>query len=160
MTLSGEAALHENRESWLPMLQLATQEVFEIMLGCKLEPVPDGEESPTEITSMVGLAGHLCGVFTLRCNAETARLMASRMLGVESEQADQQLWDAVGEICNMVAGNFKNKITGLSDRCLLSVPTVITGDNYSFRSLADSGVVEFMMSFEKHLIAISLEVQS
>ncbi len=161
MNLASESStLRENRESWLPLLQLAAQEVFEIMLGCKLEAVPEQEFERAEITSMVGLAGQVCGVFTLRCSLETARLMASRMLGIEADQADPQMWDAVGEICNMVAGNFKNKLTGLSDRCMLSVPTVITGGDYNLRSLADSGTVEFVMGFEKHLITISLEVHA
>jgi chemotaxis protein CheX len=161
MNVSSDHSIsHENRESWLPLLQLAAQEVFEIMLGSKLELAPDHEATPSDITSMVGLAGQLCGVFTLRCNVESAKLMACRMLGIEPDQADQQMWDAVGEICNMVAGNFKNKLTGLSDRCMLSVPTVITGGDYSFHSLADSGVVEFVMMFEKHPIAISLEVHT
>ena len=31
----------------------------------------------------------------------------------------------------MVAGNFKAKITSLADACMLSVPTVITGADYS-----------------------------
>jgi chemotaxis protein CheX len=70
------------------------------------------------------------------------------------------LWDAIGEICNMIAGNFKNKLTGLSDRCLLSVPTVITGGDYSFHSLADSGALEVTMLFENQPIQVSLEVHS
>jgi len=49
---------------------------------------------------MVGLAGQLCGVLTLCCSFPTAAMMASKMLGVEPDQADQQMWDAIGEICN------------------------------------------------------------
>jgi chemotaxis protein CheX len=146
------------RETWLPLLQLAAEEVFEIMLGVKLEPLTEPRQlASTEITSMVGLAGQLCGMLTLRCTFQTAALMASKMLGVEPSQADQQLWDATGEICNMLAGNFKNKLTGLRDNCLLSVPTVITGGDYTFHSLADAGTLEIMMTFEGHPIVIALE---
>jgi len=31
-------------------------------------------------------------------------------------------------------GNFKNKIDGLSDGCMLSLPTVITGSDYTLHS--------------------------
>ena len=48
------------------MLDLATREVFEIMLGSKLEPGDPSQSSPTECTAMVGLAGELCGLLTLR----------------------------------------------------------------------------------------------
>jgi chemotaxis protein CheX len=152
---------NQNRETWLTMLQLATEEVFEIMLSSKLDPA--GEPRPnvsSEITAMVGLAGQLCGILTLRCSGQTASVMASKMLGVESSEVNQQLWDAIGEICNMVAGNFKNKLTGLSDRCMLSVPTIITGGDYSFHSLADSGALEAVMLFEGQPVLVSLEVHT
>jgi hypothetical protein len=60
----------------------------------------------------------------------------------------------------MIAGNFKNKLSGLSDRCMLSVPTVITGADYCFHSLADSGSLEVVMNFEGAPIRVSLEIQS
>ena len=47
------------------------------------------------------------------------------------------MWDALGEICNMVAGNFKNKVSGLGNGCMLSVPTVITGRDYHCHSLGE-----------------------
>jgi len=53
--------------------------------------------------------------------------MATKIIGAEAPGSKGQLEDAVGEVCNMVAGNFKNKISGISDGCKLSVPTVITG---------------------------------
>ena len=58
--------------------------------------------------------------------------MASKMLEVEEDKTGSELADAMGEICNMVAGNFKNKIAGLSAGCMLSVPTVITGSELRF----------------------------
>jgi chemotaxis protein CheX len=109
---------------------------------------------------MVGLAGQLCGVRTLRCSFATASLMASKMRGVDLPQAGQELWDGTGEICNLVARNFKNQLTGLSDKCMLSVPTVISGGDYMFHSLADAGTIEIMMTFEGQPLVIALEVHS
>jgi CheY-specific phosphatase CheX len=45
-------------------------------------------------------------------------------------QADLDL----GELCNMLAGTFKAKFSSLADRCILSVSTVITGENCAFQS--------------------------
>jgi len=70
------------------------------------------------------------------------------------------MWDAAGEVCNMVAGNFKNKIAGLGDGCMLSVPTVITGTDYNMHSLADSGKLRANMVFEGSPLLISLEIHS
>jgi len=147
-------------ECWIPTLQLSTQEVFQLMLGYSLElsaepPLEDG----LDMTSMVGLAGRLCGVLTLRCSAKSAARMASRMLGIDPEKAGPEMWDAVGEICNMVAGNFKNKISGLGDGCMLSVPTVITGADYNIRSMAND-VLQTTFLFEGEPIILSIEVHN
>lgn len=147
-------------ENWLPLLELAVREVFEIMLGCKLEPMVSLNDMTLEFTAMVGLAGQLCGVVTMRSTAKSAVLMASKMLGIDPKEADQQTWDAMGEVTNMVAGNFKNKLTGLGDKCMLSVPTVITGADYSFHSLADAGPLEVMFMFEGSPLLVSLEIHS
>lgn len=147
-------------ESWRPMLELAAREVFEIMLGCKLEGPTDEPSLSCEFTAMVGLAGQLCGLLTLRCGTKSAALMASKMLGTEIKEEDQQMWDAIGEIANMVAGNFKNKLTGMGDGCMLSVPTVITGSDYSCRSMADTAPLEVAFLFEGAPVIIALELHS
>jgi len=149
-----------NRDCWLPTLQLAMQEVFELMLGCPLEvPAELPAEEGLDITSMVGLAGQLCGILSVRCSSKAAARMASRMLGIDAEKAGPEMWDAVGEICNMVAGNFKNKITGLGDGCMLSVPTVITGSEYNLHSMVNEEMHTVLL-FEGEPVVLSLEVHS
>ncbi len=68
--------------------------------------------------------------------------------------------DAIGEIANMIAGNFKNKLSGMGDGCMLSVPTVITGSDYCCRSLSDTGPLEVTFGFEGAPIRVELEVHS
>lgn len=149
----------QNHKAWIPVLEVATQEVFERMLGGQLTPPPESiAEDTLDVTSMVGLAGQICGVVTLRCTADTALLMASKMLGVDAAAAGPEMWDAVGEVCNMVAGNFKNKIAGMSESCMLSVPTVITGPNYNLHAPTDSGKIETHFLFEGQPIVVSMEV--
>ena len=161
MTFSAHAAAAaDTQQKWIPLLEMATREVFELMLSCQLTPVPSMDESSMNVTSMVGLAGQLCGVITVRCHEKTAVLMASKMLGLPVEKVGQDFADALGEVCNMVAGNFKNKIAGLSDGCMLSPPSVITGSDYSLHSLADSPGLEVRMLFENLPIVITLQVHS
>jgi chemotaxis protein CheX len=151
-------SLRSGRECWLPTLQLAIQEVFDLMLGCPLEVAPEiSSNEGLEITAMVGLAGRVRGVLSLRCSAKSAARMASRMLGIEGDETSAETWDAVGEVCNMVAGNFKNKISGLGDGCMLSVPTVIEGGGYSLHALAGDEFRTAML-FEGFPILLSLEV--
>jgi len=159
MTSLGHAsAAADTHQKWIPLLEMATREVFELMLSCQLTPAPIMDESSMNVTSMVGLAGQLCGVITVRCHDKTAALMSSKMLGLPVEKSGQDFSDALGEVCNMVAGNFKNKIPGLSDGCMLSPPTVITGSNYSLHSLADSPGLQVRMLFENLPIIIALQI--
>jgi len=144
--------------NWAPLLEQAAREVFELMLGCKLTVSTNSTQGGSEITSMVGLAGQLCGLLTIRCSRKAAALMASKMLGMEMGEADGEVFDAYGEVGNMVAGNFKNKIPGLGDGCMLSVPTVVTGSDYSLHSNAAVPAIELRLLFESLPLVIALQI--
>ena len=150
----------DRHAEWFPLLEVASREVFELMLGCKLTVPEATADAAYSLTAMVGLAGKLSGVLSVRCDEKSAALMTSKMLGVDLDKIGAEMSDALGEVCNMVAGNFKNKIAGMGDGCLLSVPTVITGSDYSMHSLTDSPALELRLLFESMPIVISLQIQS
>ncbi|HVI10893.1 MAG TPA: chemotaxis protein CheX [Candidatus Binatia bacterium] len=149
-----------NKETWIPLLELAAKEVFSLMLGTEISLAAPDTTAPPAVTAMVGLAGQLCGVLSIRCDQQSAVLMASKMLGLEPDKVGDEMSDAMGEISNMVAGNFKNKISGLGDGCMLSPPTVVTGNDYSLYALADSPAYEVSMLFEGAPFVISLQIHS
>jgi chemotaxis protein CheX len=151
---------HGSHETWIPLLEMATREVFELMLGCQLTVPATAAEPIEQVTAMVGLAGALCGVLSVRCDDKAAALMTSKMLGVPLDKVGPEVSDALGEVCNMVAGNFKNKIAGLAEGCLLSPPTVVTGSDYSLHSLAESPGLEISLLFEGMPMVISLQIHS
>ena len=158
MTTDTSFATRSREEDWLPVLELAVEEVFEIMVGCRVKPVPPAEHRPKgEFTAMVGLAGSLCGIVTVCCDALTAHKIAKSMLG-ETADTDEQVADALGEICNMITGNFKNKLAGTDNSCMLSVPSVISGGEYNFYSLADGTFMETVMLFEGAPVAVRLQL--
>ncbi|MGD0791582.1 MAG: chemotaxis protein CheX [Terriglobales bacterium] len=160
MSTATALAKRSHEENWLPILELATQEVFEIMLGCQVKPAAQSEHKPNPgFTAMVGLAGALCGVVTVCCDAKTARQIAKGMLG-ETPDSEEQVGDALGEICNMIAGNFKNKLAGTDERCMLSVPTVISGGEYRCHSLADGDSMETVVLLEAAPVAVRLQLKS
>jgi len=155
---TGTQAASANPQNWAPLLEQAAREVFELMLGCKLTAAEKPSEGISDITAMVGLAGQLCGLLSIRCNRKAAALMASKMLGMELDQVENEIFDAFGEVGNMVAGNFKNKVPGLGDGCMLSVPTVVSGDDYNVHSTLASPAIELKMLFENFPISISLQI--
>jgi chemotaxis protein CheX len=155
--------------AWREVLECATLEVFDMMAGVRLTPylAPPPDPSPESAsqrqsgqTAIVGMAGVLCAITTIHCSAETAIRLASKMAGDVAAKDPNIVSDALGELCNMVAGNFKAKIPTLSDHCMLSVSTVISGENYALQSAEPSESLTVPFSFEGNPIQIALITQS
>jgi chemotaxis protein CheX len=157
-SMSEQMAAEGSHENWIPLLEVAAREVFELMLSSQLTVPETTEETALEVTSMVGLAGRLCGILSIRCGRKAAAVMTSKMLGVALDKVDSEVSDALGEIANMVAGNFKNKISGLAEGCLLSPPTVIIGSDYDMQSMSDSPALEVRLLFEGMPMVVSLQI--
>ena len=96
-------------EDWAPLMEVAAREVFELMLGCKLTVPETVSEGGLSITSMVGLAGKLCGVLSVRCDGKAAALMTSKMLGVDVDRVGAEMSDALGEICQYGGGQLQEQ---------------------------------------------------
>ena len=146
---------------WKSIMECAVVEVFELMAGVRLELVATpGREALGEQTAMVGMAGALCGMTTVRCSRAAAGKLASLMLGQDAATNPAMTRDALGEICNMIAGNFKAKVSNLADHCLLSVPTVITGEDYFVESVPPTNAVTLALAYEGECIWVSLITHS
>jgi chemotaxis protein CheX len=148
--------------SWVSLLQVGAKEVFQIMLQTELANLlnADGLTPAGDVTAMVGLAGALCGVISIRCNSSTAEKITGRMLGSVGFVDPKDVPDAIAEICNMVAGNFKSKITQLAEHCMLSVPTVIRGNDYEMVTMSDGDQIQVGMTYEGAPIWFCLAVHS
>jgi chemotaxis protein CheX len=148
-------------ENWTNILECAAGEVFEMMAGTHLPPYAARLEEPKgDLTAMVRIAGALCGMTTIRCSQTTSVKLASLMLGEEAAATASTARDAIGELCNMVAGNFKAKISTLADHCVLSVPTVISGESYSLNTAEPTQNATIVLSFEGDPLWITLVVHS
>jgi len=161
-----EGVLEGAGEDWSERLEDAAREVFQVMLNRTLGRREDSARAEPalehagsfDLCAMVGLAGRLCGVLSLRCSKACGLRMASVMLGTEAAASETDLLDACGELCNMVAGSFKSRITGLADGCLLSPPTVIEGKNYQVHSLTGGPCIQVTLDFESHPFSITLDL--
>jgi chemotaxis protein CheX len=106
---------------------------------------------------VIGLAGPITGVFAIRCDEKVAIAIACGMLGVNAEAAKSEIWDALGEVCNMVIGNFKAKTGKAGESSALSVPTVIHGHDYRVRPLVNGSFVECLMQTADGLLRLRLD---
>jgi len=147
------------QSAWREELSKAACEVFDIMVGTPLTlpPEPRPPFIP-DFAAMVGIAGSLCGLVSIRTTADCARKITAKMLGDDEAGAAEAAQDAFGEVCNMIAGSFKGRISGLADGCALSVPTVIFGRDFTLFSLARGQHYEVTFSFEGKLLSVSLDL--
>ena len=157
MTTATVTPTADTVQRWLTLLELAAREVFQMMVGGDLDACTTERPDFGDITAMIGLAGELCGLVTINCSAACASQIASAMLGTNVTVEDGAL-DALGEICNMVAGNFKAKVTNLANGCVLSVPTVIRGSDYELHPIGDGSSGAIVQSFSGCPMQIALRI--
>jgi len=112
-------------------LNRAVDEVFSTMMGVSCAPVEHGGVAGQEtLSALIGLAGALSGAMVLHCGRDAALEITERLTGVAPAGVDAMVRDAVGEVCNMVAGAWKGYDAELASGCLLSTPTVVSGTSY------------------------------
>jgi chemotaxis protein CheX len=150
-----------SRIEWSGLIVEAAQEVFEIMVGAKLTPADVGDQRRAGVTAMLGFAGAPCGVLSVRCPWDAAAAIAARMLGSTSQELSSgEVCDALGEICNMVAGSIKSRLPNAGEGCMMSIPTVVRGVDYEVRCLACNCCFSIIMEFDGQAVIFHLELQS
>jgi chemotaxis protein CheX len=136
-------------------------EIFRVMFNFDIEAtessVPDAPMSPADgRTAIVGFSGSMRGSCHVRVSDAGARLIASAMLGGMPVEEDDCINDALGELCNMLAGGWKNGISSLSSWCSLSPPTIVSGHDYKIRTSKPSLTVTRCYLFETHKLQLVL----
>ena len=105
---------------WTSMLDLAVTRV---------EGAEEARRGRRFLTGCVHITGDWEGTVAVECSAELARIAAGRMFGVEPHRASpDEVQDALGELANITGGNLKNRLSGT---CLLSIPSVTEGVDYT-----------------------------
>ncbi len=125
------------------------KEVFSTMLMVDLqaeEVIENGDcEINSNLTSMIGLGGGIRGMLAIHCPADVARGITSGLLGMEIQELDEDVKDAVGEVANMVAGNLKVSYAKNGIDIELAIPTSIVGDSFAVSGMADANRVIAVM---------------
>ncbi len=130
-------------------LDASVEEVFQLMLGLKCDRVEGAATpEPESVTAVVGFGGLLSGACVFRTVGTSARKIAGAMTGMEFEEIDDTVKDAIGEICNMLAGAWKGKVPELAAHCGLSVPAVITGRDYNLHVQAPEFKLHHIYGFD------------
>lgn len=137
-------------------LDRAAHEVFSTMMAVNCMPAAPEPEGET-LSAVIGLAGALSGTLVLRAGRSAAERIAERLTGAAAEDAVMR--DALGEVCNMVAGGWKSFDPKLSCGCLLSTPTVVAGSRYELFCQRASIRIERAYRFEDRMFSLTLSCE-
>jgi chemotaxis protein CheX len=108
------------------------------------------------VTAVVGFGGLLSGACVFRSGAKAALKIAERMTGIQFDAVDDTVKDAIGEVCNMLAGAWKGKVPELAAHCGLSVPAVITGRDYNLRVQAPEFQIHHLYRFGSEHLEVTI----
>ena len=107
----------------------ATFSCFETMMDTLPVHVETSLEAPpmevTDLCAIIGLSGDGRGIVGLAMSKESAVQVVSRFIGEEITEVNKNVFDAVGELINIIAGDAKSSIEEMS--LSISLPTILSG---------------------------------
>jgi chemotaxis protein CheX len=106
------------------------------MLGLKLEKYFAHQlvgENGEHMRGKIGFAGKVTGHVYLRMTLPSARAVAAGIFGCKPEEMNNtdEIRDAIGELLNIMTGNFKSNLCDAGMECRLEPPKVGVTDDYS-----------------------------
>ena len=157
--------LNTTEERLISHLNDDVLEIFSTMVGggvlssSKAETVTHFHDS---VSAMVGFAGGYNGMISINASRQQAFKFTSLMLGMDVEECEEDMPDALGEIANMIGGSFKHHFVKDGHEVKLSTPSVISGGEYEMTvcSLPDTLTMLFKTEEESFTVSLYLETSS
>ena len=111
---------------WIEQLDGVVADVFNIMLRQSCEVVEDTAATAAEIDIVAKIL--LSGAIDAQCLLEfpkaTAIKLTDAFFGSQDDWEDALIEDAIGELCNMIAGGWKSALGATASASGLSVPAI------------------------------------
>lgn len=122
------------------------------------DPVLEESVHNESITGLIGLAGTYKGVLAIHMPNEVALAVTSSFLGMEVDEINADVEDAIGELANMLGGNVKTILSENGRDINLSLPSTISGKSYNFQ-LASEAAERTVICFETAAGRFHVELQ-
>ena len=107
------------------------KEVFETMIFMDVEPceLSNFQSGDPAVCGMITFTGEMEGFLSIMCDMKISQMIAMNMLGMdpEDEIVLNDIFDAIGEVSNMVIGSVKSRIEDDHDHLIVSIPSVTYG---------------------------------
>lgn len=141
----------------------ATNEIFSSMVMMEVSVKGDVQSTlaPLEnsITGVIGLAGTHKGVLAMHFPNPVAMAITGSFLGMDVDEINEDVEDAVGELANMLGGSVKSILSAKGRDIDLSLPSVISGANYDFQPTREIErvVIPFQCDAGDFMVELELE---
>jgi chemotaxis protein CheX len=112
------------KEEWIRQMDSAVAEVFHSMLAQDCAAVDGGCPTCVDISASITFSGAFAAQCALEFPASSARRLTCAFLGPGAGWDDTMIADAVGELCNMIAGGWKTRLGASAWQADLSVPLI------------------------------------
>ncbi len=136
------------------------RDIFSTMLMMEVVNEDVVYDAPVEIasniTSMIGLGDTIKGVLAVHCPRIVATSITGGFLGMEVEELDDDVRDAIGEIANMIAGNLKVSYARVGSNIELAIPTSIVGDSFEMSGMANAKRIIVPLKIESGMFWVEL----
>ena len=125
------------------IIPTAVASVFGTMLNFSIVTEPDAIREVNEGPHVVGavtFVGTMNGVVYLQCGDPLARRITGGLLGLDQREIDghEMVNDAMGEMTNMVVGHLKTRLVDRGMSCVMSIPSVVRGNDFLIEPLTGS----------------------
>ena len=139
-------------------------DVFFTMLEMEIEHIPEVPASFTEEMRTVGtvsFAGDVDGLFNIQVNDTFGQMMTAAMLGMEPEEVESQedVYDVIREVSNMIGGNLKSAFVDAGLHCVLSTPSITNGLDFRVEAATGIRAERLLFSFNDHTIIVEAGVK-
>ena len=124
------------------------------------EPLQKLGPMKQSITGMVGLAGTHKGVLAVHFPKQIALAVTGSFLGMEVEEINEDVQDAIGEIANMLGGNLKTILSDRGKDIQLSLPSTISGEEYNFSSQAEAEQIILPFQAPSGVFYVEVELEN
>jgi chemotaxis protein CheX len=141
----------------------SAQEIFSTMVMMEISLAADSNPAPhslvDSISGVIGLAGTRKGVLAIHLPKKVAISITSSFLGMEVEEMNSDVEDAVGELANMLGGNLKAILSEKGKDISLSLPTTISGQHYDYQTNKDAERIAILFACESGQFSIELQLE-
>jgi len=140
----------------------STREIFSSMIMLEVSPGEPYHRNKTMLTDsisgIIGLAGNTKGLLAIHLPTQVALTITTAFLGMDVDEIDEDVRDAIGELANMLGGSIKSALDPKGSEIQLSMPSSISGEEYSIDCIADANEISVPFDLDGATFLVELQI--